>query len=699
MKKAMKSRVVALLLAVVLVLMMLPSALAVATSEAEITFANDENLTAAIISGTGLKVIDTVAPVTRDNVVVSQIELSPNTTAETATVTLKKADAVVDTLTVTLPTTSRSETTYATVSKVLGNTTYEFDFVVEAAYTNGTQVDNIYFETPDDEVTLGTANGASFNATTTLTGFPQNISLRIVPGGNDYDAVSAVSLEALDGNEATLEHYAGTYYVATFPANGKTLKYRISYTMSGDAVPPTDLSITLTAAQTASGNGAIAYLPAPGQFTNEGIGSGGWGDIYTQDSDGNYIVKPMVDTIATTGVSLGYFGGYAVFDFGVNEDGTGKLKDNPNNKYGVDFVVYGNAFSGNSEPGSVQVSLDGDTWYDLAGSMHYDESTQWNYKVTYVNPGVGSTPVAVPYYVGTNTSNVKTVETNTWHNHWWFPLAENYFTGRYGNTDMSGIAKGWSFVNYTPDTTVTLGGTTYENTQTLRLSGVLLGGVSSNTTAASSFGYFDCHSNTGDLTNPYATGSSTGGGDGMDLAWAVYSSGNDVGMPVSAAIQAQGFRYVRLYNGVAKDLPPFGEISPEVCGIKRNTTETTTATCTNMLEAIEEGDAAVLFDVDKAAMGIEPIDLAQLIADEDVTVLEAGRNYAVLEAARLRDLINEINEFSVQCYGCDRFAANSAVGTGNDDSYVVTGAGKDVIRLIMQSGDAEPYTLFLKLYE
>lgn len=38
----------------------------------------------------------------------------------------------------------------------------------------------------------------------------------------------------------------------------------------------------------------------------------------------------------------------------------------------MDFVVYGNAFNGNPEAGAVQVSENGTTWYELAGSKYYD---------------------------------------------------------------------------------------------------------------------------------------------------------------------------------------------------------------------------------------------------------------------------------------------------------------------------------------
>ena len=93
----------------------------------------------------------------------------------------------------------------------------------------------------------------------------------------------------------------------------------------------------------------VSYLPI-GQFAN----NSGWGYL------GSKFAKKQ--TIETTGVSLGAFGGFIEFKF---ENGITNDEKNP---YGVDFVIYGNAFNGNPEAGAVQVSEDGTTWYELAGS-------------------------------------------------------------------------------------------------------------------------------------------------------------------------------------------------------------------------------------------------------------------------------------------------------------------------------------------
>jgi hypothetical protein len=82
-------------------------------------------------------------------------------------------------------------------------------------------------------------------------------------------------------------------------------------------------------------------------------------------------------------VSLGGHGGYATYYY---EE---PIEDDPNNPYGVDFIVYGNAFAGGSvnEPAGCQVSYDGVTWYDLAGMRHYELLTRYVQDLPLLNGG------------------------------------------------------------------------------------------------------------------------------------------------------------------------------------------------------------------------------------------------------------------------------------------------------------------------
>ena len=63
-------------------------------------------------------------------------------------------------------------------------------------------------------------------------------------------------------------------------------------------------------------------------------------------------------------VSLNYVDDYVVVGF---EDDAGNrlVTNNAGNPGGYDFVVWGNAFSGWTEPGKVEVSQDRDTWFEM----------------------------------------------------------------------------------------------------------------------------------------------------------------------------------------------------------------------------------------------------------------------------------------------------------------------------------------------
>lgn len=124
-----------------------------------------------------------------------------------------------------------------------------------------------------------------------------------------------------------------------------------------------------------SGSGIWGYLPAPGQFTNEGVTTGGWGDAFTSANNGT--LKALVDGYSSTGISLGAFGGYVILDFGTphktNNVVDGGIYNDAGNAYGIDFILYGNVTGTTPEPGCVQVSLDGTNWYDIAGSLYYQQ--------------------------------------------------------------------------------------------------------------------------------------------------------------------------------------------------------------------------------------------------------------------------------------------------------------------------------------
>ncbi len=384
--------------------------------------------------------------------------------------------------------------------------------------------------------------------------FPQAFSMQ----------VSSTSATVTGTNNASFAFDSGTYGLVTMGSSSSIL----TVTLGSDSFT---IYVPAPVYSGATSTTLKAYLPAYGQYVNEGITTGGWGDGYVS---GNTGLKSMVNNHITTGVSLGSFGGYAVFQFA---DG---ITNSSNHPYGVDFIVYGNAFSGNAEPGCVQVSMDGEIWYDLAGSRHYIDA-DWNAYAIYTNPtkanDSSSTAPQTGTFLGTGTSNAYSYSTNSgtvsvihnsFHNHSWYPLYANYFTARTsGATELANralcekqsgaAATNNDFLTYTP-----YNGTTASS---IKLTGTRIPfSTNSSTSYDYTFGYFDVHangSNYGTAVNPYAATSSSSGGDGFDLSWAVDKSGK----PVSLST----IYYVRLYTGVASmgTNSAFGEASSEVTGI------------------------------------------------------------------------------------------------------------------------------------
>ena len=404
---------------------------------------------------------------------------------------------------------------------------------------------------------------------------------------------------------------------------------------------------------TSSGANLFACLLAPGQFTNEGIGAGGWGDPF--DSNG------ALKANSQTGISLGFFGGYAVYKF------DNPIANNPANKYGADFIVYGNAFWNNSEPGCIQVSQDGVKWYDIAGSKHFDPNTTRNASITYTNPnptedaGISSPgtagSLAPVNYTGSRSG---TITTNTFHNHGWFPLNANYFVARNGNTTALDKVDSLSFASRTLTNGVT---------NTLTLKGTMLGGVSStNITDKIGFGYCDAHPNKalgGTIAyNPYqqfanqndynTKTAGTSGGDPIDISWAVDSKGQPVNLG--------SIRYVRVYTGAAAMNGIFGEISTEVCGIAPCTGTTTQA------------------------------------PTSDVLVKIGTKNYSTSHLSMTNISLQGNSQGKIQINDSSAFDHIYINGEEKIEQEVsLTGNNGKIIQIIAQKGEASPYVTYLKI--
>ena len=407
---------------------------------------------------------------------------------------------------------------------------------------------------------------------------------------------------------------------------------------------------------TAAGAALYAYLPAPAQFVNEGVTTGGWGDAY--DSNG------AVKANSTTGVSLGFFGGYAVYEF------ENPIADDPTHPYGADFIVYGNAFWGNSEAGCIQVSKDGTTWYDIAGSMYYTKSTK-GATITYTNPNATEdagitipasnkgTLADVPYALTVNgTTTTGTVTKNTFHNHSWFPLNVNYFvdyvTTETTRKQMAKVDE-FSFVSRT----LASNGVTDK----LTFTGTLLTDYpGTGKTDQIGFGYCDVHPNKtlgGTIAyNPYQTFTSssdydakvagTSGGDPIDIAWAVKPNGTPANLG--------SIKYVRIYTGMAQMNGVFGEISTEVCGIAACTGSTT------------ETAATPTISVDGST----------------VTTTNGG----------ILPLSKKSGDYTVNVTGTGYVYINGVATTSATITPTRTGTK---VQIIVQNGEAAPYVTYLNL--
>ena len=472
-----------------------------------------------------------------------------------------------------------------------------------------------------------------------------------------------------DGNGGYVTDEDGNYVEST------TTKYGVVVlpTTSASTVTVTGTgnigSATFNCAQpsggtTAAGTALYAYLPAPAQFVNEGVTTGGWGDAY--DSTGT-----TLKGTSATGVSLGFFGGYAVYEF------ENPIADDPTHPYGADFIVYGNAFWNNSEAGCIQVSKNGTTWYDIAGSMYYTKSTPSS-TITYTNPntsedagitaaGTNLGTLAPVNYTLNGTAG--TVTTNTFHNHSWFPLNANYFAASGSRAAMAKVDE-FSFVSRT----LASNGVTDK----LTFTGTLLTNYpGTGKTDQIGFGYCDVHPNKtlgGTIAyNPYQTFTSssdydtkvagTSGGDPIDIAWAV----NPDGTPANL----DSIRYVRIYTGMAQMNGIFGEISTEVCGVAAcNAITGTGAAQTAPTVTISIGGAS--YNVDMTGKNLSTV---------SDTYLKATA--AALGAQTYTITVTDANASYIYING-------EAVASGTAKEMTVpTGTGH--VQIITQTGDRSPF--------
>lgn len=520
--------------------------------------------------------------------------------------------------------------------------TYVFNFTTGAVKnpvtSNGVTLrfgDPTYANTAPECYMSLEADGAAFNAQYEgpLAGYyPDMLALYMTYDGaisataSDTDKVCFVTYDS--NGEATEEGSitgtGSTFATVKIKAAGSISVNGVTVNFSAPASPTTPAG--------SAPSSVVSYLPI-GQYAS----GQGWGS-----AAGKFAGKTSLES---TGVSLGALGGYIEFKF---DDG---ITDDPTNPYGVDFVIYGNAFNGNPEAGAVQVSENGTTWYELAGSKYYDGGFSFDgNKATggkYSNVYTGTLrDTTVNYTKGSDiqvTLGGNGPKTFTTATAWW-PTVDEYAD--------SVIAAAHQDSNVTVSRTanqLTFGGVTAVQ--------------DSNATAEYAFGYADVTPNGspatyGDAVNPYTpyTSGKTGG-DGFDLAWAVDIS---TGRPVN--VTGKVFKYVRVYSAVL-DNATFGETSTEVCGIFTTANGGT-------------GSGAATSAVSLMTENEEPVTLNQ----QDVTSVAAGQYF--LKSSAEYTYINGV------------LSSDAATEYGAEISI----AAGQKIQIITQNGTESPFITVLSAF-
>ncbi|MEG1607063.1 MAG: hypothetical protein RR329_02425 [Mucinivorans sp.] len=249
----------------------------------------------------------------------------------------------------------------------------------------------------------------------------------------------------------------------------------------------------------------IEYRPAPGQFVNTDLGN----------------LSAAQGLIGKRGVvSLGGYGGYIVWQF----DHTVV------NKAGTDFVVHGNAFEGNSEPGIVMVAYDKNgnglpdeqEWFELRGS-EWDKSTK-GYSITYTKPEQTTSAQDVPWSDSKGGKGV--VSAIGFHKQCYYPL---FLDGE--------------------SLSLTFTGNVVPKNATANANGIW-------TLATLKGGYVDNYSE--DYAKSVAGDEQTLRSNKFDIDMAVDKDGKKVVLP--------GVDFIKVYNCINGQAGWLGEISTEVCG-------------------------------------------------------------------------------------------------------------------------------------
>lgn len=260
----------------------------------------------------------------------------------------------------------------------------------------------------------------------------------------------------------------------------------------------------------------VNYQPAPGQHIN------------LEQTGTPQAAQNMADDENSL-VSLGGFGGYAVLKFDA------PCQNEPENPYGIDFTIFGNAFSGSSESGVVWVMKDknqngkpDDTWYEIAGSGYYHPLTIKDYRVTYTKTGTRD----VAWF--DNFGNRGKLKANSFNTQEYYPMPQFFPDYPQDSVSFSGT-KLFPFINDSDNKEIKI--------------------------SPLEFGYADNHPKIRGMNltvpdNPYTAELEGAGGDPVDISWAVDSLGNYVDL--------DEIHFVKIVTGYLADLGRLGEASTDI---------------------------------------------------------------------------------------------------------------------------------------
>ena len=357
----------------------------------------------------------------------------------------------------------------------------------------------------------------------------------------------------------------------------------------------------------------VDYLCINSQYTNVSFGVG------------------PEQTLAGTIKSLGNFGGYITYYY---DD---PITDDPSNPYGLDFYAYGNSFvSGGSaaESGQVYVSEDGKTWYALAGSEHYEDTTITDYEVTYKKTADGKTS----WTDNQGNSNDGSKQTGRW-------VSPSVYY-------MNDLAKG---------DTVTLRGVVIPGVQ-----GTIQGDSSTASFVGTTrFGYVDYFKNgtIGANVNAYSENAES---NGFDLKWAVDEDGNPVTFK-------NGVHYVKIQTASNIWAGIFNEKSTEVSYVVRTTVneEEVGTTALPGKIVITDNDSKTIKELTPDDNGVYEVSTG---VEESVSISVAG-------AADDNIYVNN-----------QRIAAD-----GKAEIALSSQSEIKTVRIIVQNGEKQPVYAYLKL--